>query len=72
MLAVRIPKAQRAKAWRAMIEVGPIRLVSKEPVYEVLPAHLELLADRGISYELVGFASGRQENRRANSSGRSP
>jgi len=43
MIAVRIPKAQRAKAWRAMIEIAPIRLVSREPVYEVFPAHLELL-----------------------------
>ena len=64
MIAVRIPKAQRARAWRAMIKVAPIRLVSKEPVYEVLPAHLELLTARGISYELVSPPSGRQENRR--------
>jgi hypothetical protein len=64
MIAIRIPKPQRAKAWRAMIEVAPIRLVSKEPVYEVLPAHLELLTARGISYEVVGSPPGRQENRR--------
>jgi len=68
MIVVRIPKAQRAKAWRAMIEVAPIRLVSKEPVYEVLPAHLELLASRGISYEVVGPPLRRQENRRRASS----
>jgi hypothetical protein len=68
MIAVRIPKAQRAKAWRAMIEIAPIRLVSKEPIYEVLPAHLELLAARGISYEIVGPPSSRQENRRRASS----
>ncbi len=68
MIAVRIPKAQRAKAWRAMIEVAPIRLVSKEPVYEVLPAHLELLASHGLSYEVVGPPSRPQENRRRASS----
>ena len=68
MIAVRIPKAQRAKAWRAMIEIAPIRLISKEPVYEVLPAHLDLLAARGISYEVVGPPSSRQENRRRASS----
>ncbi len=68
MIAVRIPKAQRAKAWRAMIELAPIRLVSKEPIYEVLPAHLELLASRGISYEIVGPPSSRQEIRRRASS----
>ena len=53
MIAIRIPKAQRAKAWRAMIEVAPVRLVSKGPVYEVCPAHLELLTARGISYAVV-------------------
>jgi len=68
MIAVRIPKARRAKAWRAMIEIAPIRLVSREPVYEVFPAHLELLAARGIPYEVVGLPSSRQENRRRASS----
>jgi hypothetical protein len=64
MIAIRIPKAQRAKAWRAMIDVAPIRLVSKEPVYEVLPAHLELLSARGIPFEVVGLPLGPQESRR--------
>jgi hypothetical protein len=68
MLTVRIPKSQRPKAWRAMIEVGPIRLVSKEPVYEVLPAHLELLAKHGIPHELISFSRCRRKNRRAKSS----
>ena len=64
MIAIRIPKAQRAQAWRAMIEVAPVRLVSKGPVYEVCPAHLELLAARGIPYEMVKFPPGPQEKRR--------
>jgi hypothetical protein len=62
MIAIRIPKAQRAKAWRAMIEVAPVRLVSKDPVYEVCLAHLELLAARGIDYEVVRQPLGQQEN----------
>jgi hypothetical protein len=53
MIAIRIPKQQWGKAWRAMIEIGPVRLISGDPIYEVLPGHLELLNDRGISYELV-------------------
>jgi hypothetical protein len=61
MIAIRIPKAQRAKAWRAMIEVAPVRLVSKEPVYEVCPAHLELLSGRGIAFEVVKRPPGPQE-----------
>jgi len=47
MIAIRIPKQQWRKAWRAMIAVAPVRLVSAEPVYEVLPAHLELLNSQG-------------------------
>ena len=54
MIAIRIPKAQRAEAWRAMIELAPIRLVSKDPVYEVDPLHLDLLTARGARKVVVG------------------
>jgi hypothetical protein len=64
MTAIRIPKAERAKAWRAMIEVAPVRLVATDPVYEVCPAHLELLAAQGIAYEVVSLPPGPQEKRR--------
>jgi hypothetical protein len=40
-----------------MIDVAPVRLVALDPVYEVLPAHLELLTARGITYEIVPPAS---------------
>lgn len=53
MITIRLPKQQWGKAWRAMIEVAPVRLIGSDPVYEVLPAHLELLKERGFSYELV-------------------
>jgi hypothetical protein len=53
MIAIRIPKQQWGKAWRAMIEVAPVRLVTSDPIYEVLPAHLKLLSARGYSYEVV-------------------
>ena len=64
MIAIRIPRAQRARAWRAMIEVAPIRLVSKDPVYEVCPAHLEVLTARRIAYEVVKQAPAPSEKRR--------
>lgn len=64
MLAIRISKAQQAKAWRAMIRVAPVRLISKELVYEVYPAHLRLLTEQGIPYEEVNLPPGRQEKRR--------
>jgi hypothetical protein len=65
MIAIRIPKQQRAKAWRAMIEVAPVRLVASDPVYEVYPAHLELLRTRGFSYEIVVPSASHRENRRS-------
>lgn len=53
MLTIRIANADWAKAWRAMIEVAPVRLIADDPLCEVLPAHLELLAARGFSYEVL-------------------
>lgn len=53
MIAIRLPKNQRGKARRAMIEIAPIRLVAKDPIYEVLPAHIEMLDARGIPYTIV-------------------
>ena len=64
MLSIRLPKSQWAKAWRAMIEIAPVRLIADEPVYEVLPAHLELLTARGFAYELVTPRARRPEKRR--------
>jgi hypothetical protein len=53
MLAIRLRKKDRAEAWRAMVEVAPVRLVRDDPVYEVESAHLDVLARRGFSYEIV-------------------
>lgn len=60
MIAIRLPKQQWGKAWRAMIEVAPVRLVADDPIYEVLPAHLELLSSRGFSFEVVQPSAGRK------------
>ena len=40
-----------------MIEIAPVRLIAPDPIYEVLPAHLELLDERGLTYELVSRSS---------------
>ena len=64
MLMIRLPKTEWATAWRAMIEVGPVRLIADDPVYEVLPAHLELLTARGFTYEVVPLRPRRPEKRR--------
>jgi hypothetical protein len=64
MLTIRLSKADWGKAWRAMIEVAPVRLVADDPVYEVLPAHLELLNARGFTYEIVPLRTSRPRKRR--------
>jgi len=64
MLTIRLTKAEWPKAWRAMIEVAPVRLIRDDPVYEVLPAHLEVLTARGFAYEVVPVRSRRVEKRR--------
>jgi hypothetical protein len=64
MIRIRLPKAEWGKVWRAMIEVAPVRLVTDDPVYEVLPAHLDFLNARGFPYEIVPPPGRRQEKRR--------
>jgi hypothetical protein len=64
MIAIRLAKGEWGNAWRAMIEIAPVRLVSDEPVYEVVPAHLELLTSRGFTYQVVTPQAGRKEKRR--------
>jgi hypothetical protein len=64
MLTIRLPKTEWAKAWRAMIAVAPVRLIRNDPVYEVLPAHLEVLTARGFSYEVLPEPPRRAEKRR--------
>jgi hypothetical protein len=64
MLTIRLRKAEWGKAWRALIEIAPVRLVADDPIYEVLPAHLDLLNARGFSYEVVQPPARRPEKRR--------
>ncbi len=64
MLTIRLSKAQWPKAWRAMIEVAPVRLIGDDPVYEVLPAHLELLTALGFTYEVLPVRPRGAEKRR--------
>ena len=53
MLLIRLSKTEWPKAWRAMIELAPVRLVADDPIYEVLPAHLDVLTARGFAYDVV-------------------
>jgi hypothetical protein len=64
MITIRLPKTDWGKAWRAMIEVGPVRLIADDPLYEVLPAHVELLTARGFTFEVVSLRQRRPEKRR--------
>ena len=69
MLTIRLKKSEHPKAWRAMIEVGPVRLIKDDPLYEVLPVHLELLSARGFAYEVVTFPPRRPEKKRRGTAG---
>ncbi len=53
MTIIRLPKKQWGKAWRALIEVAPVRLIAPDPLYEVLPAHIDLLKKMGVAFEIV-------------------
>jgi hypothetical protein len=53
MTVIRVPRKEWGRALMAMTAIAPIRVIGKDPLVEVLPAHLQLLADRGISYEIV-------------------
>ena len=64
MIAIRLAKTDWGKAWRAMIEIAPVRLVADDPIYEVAPAQLELLASRGFANDLVTPRPVRKERRR--------
>jgi hypothetical protein len=64
VIAIRIAKQHWGKAWRAMIQVAPVRLVAGDPIYEVLPVHLEVLNARGFSYQVVRPRSGGKQERR--------
>lgn len=69
MITIRLPKKEGGKAWRAMIEIGPIRLIAPDPVYEVLPAHLDLLKSLQLSYKIVKPKPMGHERRRHGISG---
>ena len=70
MIAIRLSKQHWGKAWRAMIEVAPVRLVASDPIYEVLPAHLELLNARGIAYEVIRPQPGNDKEERRHGTSR--
>ena len=64
MVTIRLAKSDWAKAWRAMIEVAPLRLIQDDPLYEVLPGHLEALNARGFTYEVIPVRPRPKERRR--------
>jgi hypothetical protein len=64
MVTIRLARAEWGKAWRAMIEAAPVRLMGDDLFYEVMPAHLGLLSACGFPYEVVPVLSRRMEKRR--------
>jgi hypothetical protein len=41
-----------------MVELAPVRLVANDPIYEVLPAYLEMLSGRGQVRDHTAAGSG--------------
>jgi hypothetical protein len=64
MVTIRLRKGEWAKAWREMVEIAPVRLVRDDPIYEVESVHLEVLTQRGFSYEIVLTHKRKTESRR--------
>jgi hypothetical protein len=64
MLTIRLLKAEWAKAWGVMIEVGLVRLIGSDTLYEALPAHLDVLTARGFRHEVATAKPRRAEKRR--------
>ncbi len=63
MITIRLSKKDWGNAWRALIEIAPVRLIADDPIYEVLPAHLEMLAAKGFAFEVVKLNQNRAEKR---------
>ena len=53
MSPIRIPKEQWGEIWRILIQVGPITCVDKNLIYVVSSAHLEILKEKGLPFEIV-------------------
>lgn len=68
MIVIRLPKKRWAKAWRAMVEVGPLTMIAADPVFEVLASHLDVLESKGFAYEVLGPHKGRKQKPRHASS----
>lgn len=64
MITIRLPKQNWGKTWRAMIDVGPVRMLTNDLIFEVLPAHIELLNARGFPYEVTQPPRRRRDQRR--------
>ena len=64
MIKIRLPKKSWGATWRALIDVGPVRLIADDPIYEVLPAHVELLQSKGLPFEIVDRSRNGKDNKR--------
>lgn len=64
MIAIRLPKKQWGKAWRAMVAIAPVRLIADDPIYEILPAHLDVLEASGFQYEVLKPKTDNKRDRR--------
>jgi hypothetical protein len=53
MIPIRLKERDEAKAWRAMIDIGPVTIIGRDPVYVVQAVQLELLVAKGFWFEVI-------------------
>jgi hypothetical protein len=46
-----------------MIEVAPVRLIADDPIYEVMPSHLELLRALRFQHEVINSSPPKSQKR---------
>jgi len=52
MATIRIPQDRWAEVWKFLTSIGPITRMSKAPIYEISPQHLEALCHAGLPFDL--------------------
>lgn len=53
MPRIRIPKEHWGEVWMKLVGVGPVSLISEEPVYIVSKRHVEFLKENNLPFEVL-------------------
>jgi len=53
MPRIRIPKEHWGEVWMKLVGVGPISLISEEPIYIVSKKHIDVLKEKNLPFEVL-------------------